>query len=90
VERVVPWLAVALAKAAQRVDNGDGPPSGRWSAARGHAGSSIVFGEADPPSPKELLPADLAAFVLFFEPAHQRLEVFHHRARGDVFAGGFL
>jgi hypothetical protein len=70
----------------QRVGNGDGPPSGRWSAARGRAGSSIVFGEADLPSPKELLPADLAAFVLFLEPAHQRLEVFHHRASGDVFA----
>ena len=38
----------------------------------------------------ELLPADLAAFVLFFEPAHQRFEVFHHRASGDVFAGSFL
>ena len=32
------------------------------------------------------LPADMAAFVLFFEPAHQRFEVFHHRASGDVFA----
>ena len=30
------------------VGDGDGPPSGRWSA-RGRAGSSIVFGEADPP-----------------------------------------
>jgi len=29
------------------------------------------------------LPADLAAFVLFFQPAHQWFEVFHHRARGD-------
>ena len=37
-----------------------------------------------------LLPADLAAFVLFFEPAHQRFKVFHHRASGDVFAGRFL
>ena len=44
--------------------NGDGPPSGRWSAARGRAGSSIVFGEADPPLPQDLLPTDLAAFVL--------------------------
>src|SRR6478752_5982783 len=34
---------------------------------RGRAGSSILFGEADPPLPKDLLPADLAAFVLFFE-----------------------
>ena len=38
----------------------------------------------------ELFPADLAAFVLFFKPAHQRLEVFHHRAGGDVFAGRFF
>ena len=37
-----------------------------------------------------LVPADLAAFVLFFEPAHQRFEVFRHRASGDVFAGRFL
>ena len=36
------------------------------------------------------LPADLAAFVLFFEPAHQRFEVFRRRASGDVFAGRFL
>ena len=28
--------------------------------------------------PLELFPADLAAFVLFFQPAHQRLEVFQH------------
>ena len=35
------------------------------------------------------LPADLAAFVLFFEPAHKRFEVFHHRARGNVFADRF-
>ena len=33
------------------------------------------------------LPVDLAAFVLFFEPAHQWFEVFHHRASGDVFVG---
>jgi len=44
----------------------------------------IVFGAAtdakqrpgfppDPPSPKELVPANLSAFVLFLEPAHQRL-----------------
>ena len=33
---------------AQRVGDGDGPPSGRW-LARGRAGSAIVFGEADPP-----------------------------------------
>src|SRR5206468_10996790 len=26
-----------------------------------------------------LFPTDLAAFVLLFEPAHERLEVFHHR-----------
>src|SRR6516225_4915317 len=32
-------------------------------------------------------PADLAAFVLFFQPTHEGFEVFHHRARGDVFAG---
>ena len=44
--------------------NGDGPPSGRWSAVRGRASSSIVFGEADPPLPQDLLPTDLAAFVL--------------------------
>ncbi len=37
-----------------------------------------------------LLPADFAAFVLFLEPAHQRLEVFHHCASRDVFAGNFL
>ena len=37
-----------------------------------------------------LVPADLAVFVLFFQPAHQRFEVFHHRASGNVFAGGLL
>src|SRR6266480_5557869 len=38
-----------------------------------------------------LFPADLAAFVLLFEPAaHQWLEVIHHRAGGDVFAGRFF
>ena len=37
-----------------------------------------------------LVPADLAVFVLFFQPAHQRFEVFHHRASGNVFAGRFL
>jgi hypothetical protein len=37
-----------------------------------------------------LVPTDLASFVLFFQPAHQRLEVFHHRTRGDVFAFRFL
>jgi hypothetical protein len=37
-----------------------------------------------------LLPADLAAFVLFLELGHQRFEVFDHGAGGDVFAGGFL
>jgi hypothetical protein len=36
------------------------------------------------------LPADLAAFVLFFQPTHERFEVIHHRARGDVFAGRFF
>ena len=41
-------------------------------------------------SQRHLFPADLAAFVLFFQPAHQRFEVFHHRASGDVFAGRFL
>ena len=40
--------------------------------------------------PVLLFPADLAAFVLFFQPAHQRLEVFHHRPSGDVFPGSFL
>src|SRR5438552_1195726 len=40
--------------------------------------------------PTELLPADLAAFVLVFQPGHERLEVIHHRARGDVFACGFF
>ena len=38
----------------------------------------------------ELLPANLPAFVLFFEPGHQRLEIFHHRASGDVFSRRFL
>ena len=38
----------------------------------------------------ESVPADLASFVLFFQPAHQRLEVIHHCAGGDIFAGGFL
>ena len=33
-------------------------------------------------STTESIPADLAAFVLFFEPADQRLEVFHHGASG--------
>jgi hypothetical protein len=37
-----------------------------------------------------LLAADLAAFVLFLKPAHQRFEVFHHRTSGDVFAGRSL
>ena len=36
------------------------------------------------------LPADLAAFVLFLKPTHQRFEVFHHRASRDVFAGSFF
>ena len=36
------------------------------------------------------LPADLAAFVLFLKPTHQRFEVLHHRASGNVFAGRFL
>jgi RNA polymerase sigma factor (sigma-70 family) len=36
-----------------------------------------------------LFPADLAAFVLVFQPRHGRLEVIHHRAGGDVFAGRF-
>jgi len=40
--------------------------------------------------PKDLLPADLAAFVLFFEPAHEGLEVFHHSTCRNVFAGRFL
>ena len=33
----------------QGVGNGTVRPSGRWSAARGRAGSSTIFGEADPP-----------------------------------------
>jgi hypothetical protein len=37
-----------------------------------------------------LIPTDLASFVLFLKPAHQRLEIFHHRAIGDVFVGRFL
>ncbi len=41
-------------------------------------------------APWVLLPPDLAAFVLFFEPAHQRFEVFHHRASKDVFADSFF
>ena len=36
------------------------------------------------------LPSDLPTFVLFLQPAHQRLEVIHHRVGGDVFAGRFL
>ena len=39
---------------------------------------------------RRLLPADLAAFVLFLKPTHQRFEVLHHRASGNVFAGRFL
>src|SRR5438552_9191888 len=35
---------------------------------------------------KRSLPPDLPAFVLFCQPAHQRFEVIHHRAGGDVFA----
>jgi hypothetical protein len=35
-------------------------------------------------------PVDLASFVLFLKPAHQRLEIFHHRASRDVVAGRFL
>jgi hypothetical protein len=35
-----------------------------------------------------LLPPDLPSFVLFFEPAHKRFEVFHHRA-GDFFPDDF-
>ena len=34
------------------------------------------------------LPANLAAFVLFFQPAHQRLEIIHHCAGRDVLASG--
>ena len=40
--------------------------------------------------PVLLFPTDLTAFVLFLKPGHQRLEVFRHRASGDVFAGRFL
>jgi hypothetical protein len=38
----------------------------------------------------DLFPPDLAAFVLFFQPALQWLEVFRHRAGGDIFASRFL
>ena len=41
-------------------------------------------------SQPHLVPADLPALVLFFQPAHQWLEVIHHRASGDVFAGSFF
>jgi hypothetical protein len=40
--------------------------------------------------PSESIPADLPAFVLFFQPAHERLEVIHHRAGRDVLTGGLL
>ena len=34
-----------------------------------------------------VLPTDLPAFVLLFEPGHQRLEIVHHRAGRKIFAG---
>jgi hypothetical protein len=37
-----------------------------------------------------LLPPDLTAFILFFQPALYRLEVLRHGAAGDIFAGRFL
>ena len=37
-----------------------------------------------------LLPADLTAFVLFFEPGLQGFEIFAHRARGKIFPSRFL
>jgi hypothetical protein len=36
-----------------------------------------------------LFPSDLAAFVLFFQPAHQRLEVISHGAGGVICMGKF-
>jgi hypothetical protein len=38
----------------------------------------------------DLLPTDLSAFVLFFKPALQWLEIFRHCAGGDIFPGRFL
>src|SRR4029077_2615168 len=81
VERVVSWLAVALAEAAQRVGNGDGPPSGRWSAARGHAGSNIVFGEADPPAVDTTAATTLRSCSTQHEISQSR-DYFHSR-HGD-------
>jgi hypothetical protein len=43
-----------------------------------------------PASVYKLIPADLPPFILFFEPALQRLEVFGHGPRGNIFAGCFL
>ena len=37
-----------------------------------------------------LIPPDLPAFILFFEPALQRLEVFGHGTRGNIFPGRFF
>ena len=48
----------------QRVGNGPPEAFGVDVCAFGDC-PDIVFGEGDPPSPKELIPADLAAFVLF-------------------------
>jgi hypothetical protein len=36
------------------------------------------------------LPADLPTLILFFQPAHKRLEVIHHCPGRDVLAGGLL
>ena len=37
-----------------------------------------------------LIPTNRATLVLFFQPRLQRLEIFGHRARGNIFAGRFL
>src|SRR4029077_2622063 len=50
----------------------------------------VAASAGKPPLLETLVPTDLAAFVLFLQPAHQRFEIFHHRASGYVFAGGFL
>src|SRR4051795_1182039 len=40
--------------------------------------------------PSLLVPANLTAFVLFFEPGLKRLEVIRHGASRDIFAGRVL
>ena len=57
----------------------------------GHTGSQQrVRPVADWKPMFRLIPVDLAAFVLFFQPGVQRFEVLGDGAGGDVFAGGFL